>query len=582
MKFIYLVLLFLFFTQIAFANDLKYETSPYLRQHDTNAVNWHAWSEKTFTLAKQENKPIYVSIGYSTCHWCHKMSEESFDNEEIAKLLNKYFICIKVDKEEMPHIDSKYQALHKKVNNYPAGWPINIFMSNKKEVFYMSGYIPPYKTNEYKGLDTLVPYLYNKYKNHKLDQTIEKIKKMSKDTKVVSNKKITKQTLINSINNDWDDLSAGFGGTSKFPEASKIHLMIDLGMDDKAIEMLNTMAMRGLYDHVDGGFFRYSTDVDWEIPHFEKMLYNQAELISLYSRAYKLYKKQLYKDVVIESIAMINKFFLKDDLYFSASDAVVNKNEGEYYIFNISDIKTALSKNKYKKELHKALYSCIDGNFKSYIHLNFQTNTRPKGYKEFINELKKIRVKKQFPFVDKKINTAWNSLIIEALLKASFIDVKYKKQAQKSLTKLNELMFYKGRLHHQTIGINEPSKEAFLEDYAFMISALLSEYKVSNNAFKLEFAKYLLENVYYNYYRDGVWYGDEQRTIKADLIDIHYVSALGKMLQNLHQIYKITSNEKYRSLFDDSMKTLKGELQKYQANKSSLARVYLKVSIYRN
>ena len=573
MRFLHLILL-LFFTQVVFANALKYETSPYLLQHDKNPVNWYAWSEKTFALAKKEHKPIYVSIGYSTCHWCHKMAEESFENEEIAKLLNKYFICIKVDKEEMPHIDSKYQVLHKKLNNHPAGWPINIFMSNKKEVFFMSGYIPPYKINEYEGLKTLVPSLYHKYKNHKLDIKIEEIKKLSYDTNEMSNIKISKQTLIDSINDNWDELSAGFGGTSKFPEVSKIHLIIDLGMNDKAKEMLNVMAMRGLYDHVDGGFFRYSTDVDWEIPHFEKMLYNQAELIQLYSRAYKLYKIKLYKNVVIESIAMLDKFFLKDDLYFSASDAVVNKNEGEYYIFKLSDIKIALSKNKYKKELEKAFYSCE--NFKSFVHLNFQTNTRPKGYKEFINELKKIRAKKEFPFVDKKINTAWNALLIEALFESSFIDEKYKKQAQKSLTKLNELMFYKGKLHHQVIGINEPSKDAFLEDYAFMIGALLSEYKITKNEFKLEFAKYLLENVYYNYYRNGIWYADEERTIKADSVDIHYVSALGKMLQNLKQIYKITSNEKYKSLLDDSMKTLRGKLQKYQANKPSLARIYLK------
>ena len=301
MRFLHLILL-LFFTQIVFANALKYETSPYLLQHDKNPVNWYAWSEKTFALAKKEHKPIYVSIGYSTCHWCHKMAEESFENEEIAKLLNKYFICIKVDKEEMPHIDSKYQVLHKKLNNHPAGWPINIFMSNKKEVFFMSGYIPPYKINEYEGLKTLVPSLYHKYKNHTLDKKIQEIKKLSHDTNEISNIKISKQTLIDSINDNWDELSVGFGGTSKFPEVSKIHLMIDLGMNDKAKEMLNVMAMRGLYDHVDGGFFRYSTDVDWEIPHFEKMLYNQAELIQLYSRAYKLYKYKLNFIAKVEDI----------------------------------------------------------------------------------------------------------------------------------------------------------------------------------------------------------------------------------------------------------------------------------------
>ncbi len=573
MKFIYLLMILFFSFSISHANDLRYETSPYLLQHASNPVNWHVWSDKTFALAKKENKPVFVSIGYSTCHWCHKMAEESFENKEIAKLLNKYFISIKIDKEEMPHLDSLYQALHKKLNNHPAGWPINIFMSNKKEVFYMSAYIQPYSSKEYSGLDTLVPSLYKRYISHELDGEIQKIKDLSKKQNKKTDIKLSKQTLIDSINKEWDDLSYGFGETTKFPEVSKIHLMLDLKMYDKAKEVLDAMAMHGLYDHVDGGFFRYSTDVDWEIPHFEKMLYNQAELIGLYSRAYKIYKKDLYKKIVIETIDMTKRKFGEADLFYSASDASIDGHEGKYFVFSMLEVKNALAKNRYKKELNLALDNSIDGNM---VHLDFQTTSRPKGYAEFINELKKIRSKREYPFIDKKINTAWNALMIEALFQASFIDEKYKTQAKRSLTKLNEIMFNKGKLHHQAIANNPPSKDVFLEDYAFMISALLREYEVTKNEFKLEFAKYLLENIYYNFYRDGVWYADEDRNVKADLVDVHYTSALGKMLQNLQEMYEITADEKYKSLLDDSMKTLKSNLQKNQANTPSLARVYLK------
>jgi len=486
------IIIFVFLSINLNANDLKYETSPYLLQHATNPVNWHSYNDKTLKLALKENKPIFLSIGYSTCHWCHKMAEESFTNKKLAKLFNKYFINIKVDKEEMPHLDSYYQELHKINKNHPAGWPINIFMTPRQEVFYMSGYIPAKTKDDYEGFDRLLFRLAMKYK--KKDYKIFKI-----NTKALH------------VDKQWDELSIGFGDGAKFPLVSKVHKLLD-NNEKRAFEMLDIMAKKGLYDHVDGGFFRYTIDSDWEIPHFEKMLYNQAELIQLYTRAYLLTKKSLYKKVVIETIQMTNKVFLKDNLYFSALDAESNNEEGAYYTYTKKELLGVFGTTKYAIPFHLK------------YHIVSNTNKRDK--------LRQIRAKKIYPFIDKKVNTAWNALMIEALFNAAKIDEKYATQAEKTLAKLIDVMFDRGELHHQ-----KQMKKAFLEDYSFMISALLSAYKVTHNENRLAFAKYLYIVAKRKFYRDGVWYlSDDNLNIRANLDNTHYTSALTKMLQNIKQL----------------------------------------------
>ena len=497
-KFIYIIVFF--FNTIALtANELKYETSPYLKQHAKNPINWYAYNDKTLALAKKENKPIFLSIGYSTCHWCHLMAEESFTNEKLAKLFNKYFISIKVDKEEMPHLDAYYQKLHKINKKHPAGWPINIFMTPQKEVFYMSGYIPPNSKEDYIGFDKLLIELSQQYKSKKF-----KIFKTSSSSIPLHVEKV------------WDDFGIGFGSGAKFPEVARIHKLLD-NNDKRAYEMLDVIAMRGLYDHVDGGFFRYTIDCDWEIPHFEKMLYNQAELIGVYTRAYLLSKKELYKKVVEETVAFCDERFLKDNVYFSASDAVSNKEEGGYYIFSKKELLEVFKDTKYATP------------FNSKYHITSDTNKR--------DELKKIRSKKLYPFIDKKINTAWNALMIEALYKASKIDKKYELQADTSLKVLTKLMFDKGELYHQTLLHVEAKQKGFLEDYSFMISALLSGYEVTNDEEKLNFAKYLYVVAKRKFYKDGSWYlSDDELEIKANIDSTHYTSPLTKMLKNIKKL----------------------------------------------
>lgn len=573
-----------------FKNNLQFETSPYLKQHESNSINWMPWGEAAFSKAKNQNKAIFLSIGYSTCHWCHVMARESFENEEIAKEFNKYFVSIKVDKEEMPHLDVYYQGLHQKVKNRPGGWPLSIFMRPDKKPFYITTYIPPKRESYSEGLDTLLGSLGEKYRTDtaKKDvKAIENILVKSSSSVKESSADISTKTLKENIFKSYDTIYYGFGRGKKFPEASKLSLMIELALIDEdnellkySFDMLDTMALKGLYDHIGGGFYRYTVDAAWEIPHFEKMLYNQAELTSLYTRGYLLSNKKLYKDVVNETIAMIDYRFLDNGLYFSASDADTHHEEGEFFVFKPEDVKNALKKNSYAKEIEESLEFTIEGNFEGKVHMNFYTDKRPKGFEEFKNELLKIRKIKEFPFIDKKINTAWNSLMIEALYRASVLDKKYKEKADKHLKTLKKRMFERGELYHQTVGDMKPKQLGLLEDYSFLISALLAGYEVDYDDDKLSFAEYLLNKAKSKFYKDGIWYlSDDNLKIKATLKDKYYTSPLSKMAQNILKMATLKESFRYEKLALKTLESINAELSLKLSDAPAAATAFLMQSL---
>ncbi len=358
----HVVFLLLLFVSLR-GNELEHAASPYLQQHKDNPVKWHIWSEKTFELAKKEHKPIFLSIGYSTCHWCHVMERESFDDKEVAALLNRYFIAVKVDREELPFVDAYFQELFKVVKHRYGGWPLSIFMTPEKDVFYMAGYIPKHKKFSQEGFIRLLPRLHLLYEDKtKLQRRIETIKIKSK-TNLESPKKPDLLELEKSFKREYDDIYGGFGTSAKFPQPQKLQLLLDvaLALDDKELEeafftTLDAMATKGIYDSIDGGWFRYSVEASWEIPHFEKMLYTQAELVALYARAYELKKKPLYKKVVQETVAMLDRRFRsKEGLYFSASDAQSQGKEGGYYLFTQKELHEAFNELKETKDLKEAL-----------------------------------------------------------------------------------------------------------------------------------------------------------------------------------------------------------------------------------
>ncbi|MCD6172646.1 MAG: thioredoxin domain-containing protein, partial [Sulfurimonas sp.] len=412
---------------------------------------------------------------------------------------------------------------------------------------------------------------------------IESLMSLKIKTLKNENAKISTKTLTESFLKEYDEIYSGFGRGKKFPEAAKISLMMDLSiLDDnkelgvKSLEMLDVMALRGLYDHIGGGFFRYTVDAAWEIPHFEKMLYNQAELIPLYIKAYQWSKKELYKDIVVETIEMLDKRFLKNNLYYSASDADTNHKEGAFFTFEKEKVKNALLNNPHAKLIKELLEFSINGNFQGKVHLNFYTSSRPKGFKKFKKELQKIRKKKEFPFIDKKINTAWNAMMIEALFKASVIDKNYTKKANTHLDALKEFMFDRGELYHQSLIGLKPVQLGLLEDYSFFISALLSGYEVDFDESKLDFAEYLLNRAKSKFYKDGMWLlSDDELKIKADMNDKYYTSPLAKMTQNIIKLASLKSSFKYDKLARETLETMNANIEKSQSNTPAAAKAFL-------
>jgi len=587
MKLIYVTLFLIFFlspTQLL-TNELSNTTSPYLLQHANNPVNWMPWGEKAFLKAKREHKPIFLSIGYSTCHWCHVMERESFTDKKIATMLNKYFISIKVDREELPQIDTLYQQLYKKHYGHVGGWPLNIFMTAKRELFYITNYIPPSRESYAQGFDTLLPKLHHIYTNNSLLKRniyfyMHTQKRIVKKT---TKKQLSLQTLTESLQKQYNEEDIGFGKNKRFAEAAKTALMLDIAelSRNKALkknyfDLLDIMALRGLYDQVNGGFFRYSVDAAWEIPHFEKMLYTQVELIQLYVRGYALKPKKLYKDVIQESIAMLDRRFLYKNLYFSASDADSKEGEGAYFTFTQVEIQKALQHNPHAKAIEDAMEFSFEGNFHGRVHINFYTSKRPKGFLAFQKALREIAAKRDYPFIDKKINTAWNAMMIEALYKASLIDKKYILKADKHLQALHDLMFVNNELYHQSVPLHKPKQKAILEDYAFYIAALIAAYEVEYDEKKLDFAELLLQQAKKKFYKEGVWYlSDDNLKIKADLNDKYYTSAEAKMVQNIIRLAALKASFAYEKFAKENLQKRNKILTEKQADAPALASAYL-------
>jgi len=566
-------------------NSLANESSPYLLQHQHNPVHWYPWSSEILQKAAREHKAVFLSIGYSTCHWCHVMAKESFTNEKVARLLNKYFISIKVDREELPQVDAYFQNIYYNFKGKRGGWPLNIFMTPNKEVFYISGYIPLKTPHGDLGFMQLVEKMHRLYDDKAaLHKALLEIKSNHKNEIDKSNKEISLQTLKNSLLESYNEEYKGFGTSHQFPLAKRTALLFDVAYftDDEKLknfyfETLDIMALGGLYDHVDGGFFRYCVDREWEIPHFEKMLYNQAELSELYTKAYLQSGKQLYKDVVEETISMVKKHFRTEEgLFYSASDAQSDKgDEGGYYTFTKEEVQSILSALSKGSIIEDALGFRTSGNINERVHIGFDTSNRPESYKLFQKSLQDIRKKKNFPFIDKKINTAWNAMMIKALFQASVIDQKYKIEAQHSLDALINTMYKNSQLYHQTVLPNPPQQKALLEDYSFLIAALIAGYEQDYQIKKLLFAQYLFLEAKRLFYKQGSWYLSRQHAVEADYSDKHYTSPASQMLQNALELAALTNSRKYLTVIDDSWIQKQKILKTFQSSVPTLAQIYI-------
>ena len=575
-----------------YTNALIKEHSPYLQQHAHNPVNWHPWGEEAFEKAKKEHKLIFLSIGYSTCHWCHVMEEESFTDVSVSKLLNDDFISIKVDREQYPQIDKKYQKIYRDVYGKRGGWPLSIFMTSDKEVFFMGTYIPKEEGYSSKGLLSLLPsFVVLNADTSSLKEAIEKHKKKKNQNglQLDRHEKLVSR-VVSDIEKQYDADNGGFATHPKFPEASKLDLLLDIVRlmgHQKAWNMaevtLEKMARSGLYDQVHGGFFRYTIDSEWQIPHFEKMLYSNAELIAVYVKMVEMTGDTLYKKVVEESITEMEKHYMQESVYLSASDADSDGEEGGYFIYEYLELKSALKEQGWKAEEIEDVLSYIgieeDGNIDGEFSQPHITSERvPVRLKAFKVYLKKLSAKRTFPFVDKKINTAWNAMMIKALFEASKIDKQYLSLANRRMDALLKLMYPEGVLYHQTLLGKPPTQKALLEDYAFLIDALIAGYERTYDNKYLKLAQSLTDKAIDRFYKEKRWYlSDDGLNAEADFDDRYYTSSLSVMLDNLLRMASLTDRRKYNAIVKDTLTSMGSILQTNPESASKLVHIFLRL-----
>jgi len=580
-------------------NALINEDSPYLQQHVYNPVNWYPWGEEAFTKAKKENKLIFLSIGYSTCHWCHVMEEESFTDDIVAKLLNDNYISIKVDREEFPQLDKKYQKLYMSVHGKRGGWPLSVFMSPEAEVFHLATYIPKEVGYGSIGMMTMLPS-FTKLQTENAKQLRERVEKHTQAEMKGNRKENLKQKLslkvmdivVEDICAEFDQRNGGFAWRPKYPEASKIALLIDiykLNGNQKALHMaqetLKKMAQGGIYDQIGGGFFRYTTDAQWQSPHFEKMLYTNAELIPLYVSLYELTADPLYKKVVNETIAQMETNFMKEGVYLSASDADSDGEEGGYFIYEYVEVKNHLLRQGWKIDEVEDVLAYLgieeDGNIDGdFSHTHITSNKVPLRLEEVKTYLREVSSKRSFPFIDNKIITAWNAMMIKALFAASKLDSYYLALADQRLETLLKEMRTKDRLYHQTLLGKAPKQEGLLEDYAFLMDAMIEGYVKTYNKKYLRELQVLAKEAIDKFYREKRWYlSDDGIEAEADFDDRYYTSALSVMLDSLVRLASLTEELFYVEVVEETLKNSGGVLKNTPAKAPKLLHTFLRLKM---
>lgn len=546
------------------SNRLEKEDSPYLQQHKDNPVDWYPWCDEAFEKAQRENKAIFISIGYSSCHWCHVMEEQVFENQECADILNEHFISIKVDREERPDIDKHYQEVHMLLNRRAGGWPTSIFCTPQNKPFFAGTYIPPesqpgsIQGMGFKELTKLI--------GDKISQNDEQIFKNADEIESFLNHvehpkeaTVLKEEFVKNfmlqVKNNYQTKDGGFSVAPKFPHVSTLGtlLTIDKLYDDKAaramvLHTLNSMKKGGMYDLIDGGFCRYSVDNEWIVPHFEKMLYDNALLCELYTNAYLTYKDESYLETAKEIADFWFNYMSEDELFYSASDADSEGEEGTYFTYTYDEVYQLLSENGYKdvETVLEGLSVTKNGNFEGKNIIRFESGKPVEDFENIKALLSNIRSEREYPFIDKKIQTSWSAMMVKALFSLGNISKKYKEMGINSLNALLNTMYVDGKLYHTTLIHKSPKVEAFLEYYAFLAQALISGYIATSEEVYLIRAQHLTNVALEKFYKNGTWkFSIGEFETKADIADNTYTSPVSIMIDVLISLTTLLEDEKY-------------------------------------
>ncbi|WP_076550645.1 thioredoxin domain-containing protein [Maribacter ulvicola] len=498
-----------------FTNDLINETSPYLLQHAHNPVEWKPWSDAAFKKAADENKLVVLSVGYSTCHWCHVMEEESFEDAEVAKLMNDKFVSIKVDREERPDLDMVYQTALQLVNG-TGGWPMNAIIMPDGSPVFLGTY---HEKEEWKNilLKFSTEYEENAKKMKEYARMLaDGVQEVYAEPAKQKANAITPDKIENGIatwSTMWDLEWGGNTGQQKFILPANLTMLLDYAVlqqntasKNHVLHTLDKVINGGIYDHIDGGFFRYSTDNSWKVPHFEKMLYDNAQLVSLLSKAYKLTGKKEYKNKVAETLAFLKSEMRNEDGgYFSAMDADTNGEEGVYYVWKTAELKSLLTDDF---TMFAKYFNIEDGqvwedeNFvlnntvsKNDILKDFNVSEEQLDEKmaHWKSTLYQARQKREKPTKDYKILTSWNALLVDGLLEAykAFGDDQYLREAIAVFNYLKQHNYANGELVHSYTK-DSKQKEVFLEDYAFLAKSAFALFEVTLDTAYLDISKNLM------------------------------------------------------------------------------------------
>jgi uncharacterized protein len=579
------------------SNRLINETSPYLLQHAHNPVDWYPWSKEAFEKARAEDKPVLVSIGYSACHWCHVMEHESFEDEATARIMNEHFVNIKVDMEERPDVDQIYMTFVQ-LTTGRGGWPMNVFLTPEKLPFFGGTYFPPTQRYGMPSWPQILMSIAEAWRERRDElmnsagEILGELRRMGISEPAGAG--VTTDQLDSafaSFTRSFDRTNGGFGGAPKFPPSMSLEFLLRHWKrtdDERAVEMVKftarKMAEGGIYDQLGGGFHRYAVDAIWLVPHFEKMLYDNAQLIRIYLHLYQITRDDMFRRVAVETLEYVKREMLDESGgFYSSQDADSEGEEGKFFVWTAAEIDAVLGEDDAR--IFNFFYDVsAEGNFegKNILHISYTREAAARALK--IEEAKlddvlerskrtlfELREKRIKPFRDEKILTAWNGLMLAAFAEAGSIlgNEDYKNVARRNADFLLENLQHEGRLL-RTWKDGRAKLNGYIEDYANLADGLIHLYQATGEILYLSEAKRLADLMITEFWDgdDGGFYftaNDHEELIvrNKDFYDNATPSGNSSAADVLLRLAKFYGEEKYERFATTVLRLTSNQLKRY-------------------
>jgi uncharacterized protein YyaL (SSP411 family) len=563
-------------------NRLKNETSLHLRNHSHQKINWYPWCEEAFEKARKEDKLIFISIGFSACHWCHELSRNCFDNDTIAQTLNRYYVSVKVDREERPDIDLFYMNAVEIITN-SSGWPVSCFLLPDGSPVYGGTYFPP---DQFLEMILGLQQTYTSDRD-KLEEIGDELMEILKGTNIVGKKPMERTTIedVKLVVEPWrrkfDDENGGTLGAPKFPLPISLIFLLCSGyyFDDPLLisyveKTLTNIAKGGIYDQLRGGFFRYTDDLAWKKPHFEKMLYDNAMLVIAYSLAYRNKPNPLYKEVVEETVNFMRLNLSQNDLYLSSIDAEIGNIEGKYYTWQTSELKRVLGDDF---EFMADYFGLEENQRQNVLSINMDEESLSRKYglsltkcRNKIRKLKKsllkIRETRERPNIDSKVIASWNAMFLSGLCEA-YCSFKEQYMLEQAKDIAHSLMKNYILNDYSMVRIFENQTPAFLDDYAFTITSFLRLYRITGEGIYIKTAKGLIDYTFKHFYDEstGMFFFSNNTmspTIPRmmDFVDKAYPSSNSVMAKALIYLSFMENDKRYHDIAIQMLNNVKSQM----------------------